>query len=71
MSGTPLDRQFVATLQKSTNKGGWTCVVMPNLATFLRTRGLVKVPRRDDFQSRCRSAWSPQRRSATSIGMSD
>lgn len=34
---------FTATLQKSTNKGGWTYVVMPDSAAFFRTRGLVKV----------------------------
>jgi Domain of unknown function (DUF1905) len=35
--------QFVATLQKSTSKGGWTYVVWPGSAEFFGTRGLVKV----------------------------
>jgi hypothetical protein len=43
MSGTPLDKQFVATLQKSPNKGGRTYVVMPDSTAFFRTRGLVRV----------------------------
>ena len=36
-------RQFTATLRKSTNKGGWTYVVMPDSAKFFGTGGLVKV----------------------------
>jgi len=35
--------EFTADLQKSPNKGGWTYVVMPDSATVLGTRGLVKV----------------------------
>lgn len=40
---TALDREFVATLVKSPNKGGWTYVVWPESAGFFGTRGLVKV----------------------------
>jgi hypothetical protein len=38
-----LDRQFTATLVKSTNEGGWTYLIWPESVEFFRTRGLVKV----------------------------
>jgi hypothetical protein len=38
-----VSKQFIATLQKSPNKGGWTYVVMPGSAEFFGTHGLVKV----------------------------
>ena len=38
-----LNKQFTATLQKSTGKGGWTYVIWPESAAFFKTRGLVKV----------------------------
>ena len=38
-----LDHTFTAVLQKSTNPGGWTCVITTWSAEFFGTRGLVKV----------------------------
>jgi hypothetical protein len=38
-----MDKQFTAKLQKSPNPGGWTYLVMPHLAIYFGTRGLVKV----------------------------
>ena len=38
-----LNQMFTATLQKSSNKGGWTYVVWPASVKFFGTRGLVKV----------------------------
>jgi Domain of unknown function (DUF1905) len=38
-----INKQFVATLQKSPSKGGWTYVIWPDSVAFFKTRGLVKV----------------------------
>ena len=38
-----LNKRFIATLQKSPGKGGWTYVKMKDSVKFFGTRGLVKV----------------------------
>jgi len=43
MAASNLDKEFIATLQKSPAKGGWTYVVMDGSAEYFGTRGLVKV----------------------------
>ena len=39
----PLDKEFTATVQRSSAKGGWSYVVMPGSAEYFGTKGLVKV----------------------------
>ena len=38
-----LDKEFTATLEKSTNRGGWTYAIWPESAQFFGTHGAVKV----------------------------
>lgn len=40
---TAIDQQFVAVLQQSPSRGGWTYVVWPDSAAFFGARGRVKV----------------------------
>jgi hypothetical protein len=43
MKTKALKKTFIAKLQKSPKKGGWTYVVWPESVRFFETRGLVKV----------------------------
>jgi len=38
-----IDKEFVAKLEKSPDKGGWTYVIWPESVSFFGTKGLVKV----------------------------
>lgn len=40
---TPLDKTFIAAVEKSSAPGGWTYVVTDWTADYFGTRGLVKV----------------------------